>query len=230
MKQKAVLATLMLWMCIVLVLPSFTAEAVIMEDDFKDKIADDTSGMLFNGINVIGVDPSDEEYTIVSFPIYYFNTYDEDVTYHLKVHKYHTEREHTVKEDYTYYFLPDLNWVSLSEAKCVIPPDHYYEVEVTVRMPTEEAFELAGDGGFIFTIDGETSGGNLNLVPMRKVFLTLNHEGYVPGGEPVVVPWEVIGIIMGSIVAIGIIYIILIKKKAASEKPVQDEFSQEGFW
>ena len=97
-------------------------------------------------------------------------------------------------------------------------------------MPTDEAFELAKDGGFIFTIDGETTGGNLNLVPMRKVFLTMNHEGYIPGGEPLVVPWEVIGIIMGSIVAIGIIYIILIKKKAASEKPVQDEFSQEGFW
>jgi len=170
-KQVAVVLSLLL----ILMLPIATAQLEQMREDQIEHVGTGKTGMLSGGITMKDVKLSDNEYTYIDFSIVYFNTNTEDVTYKPYPMAFWEEREHTVKEDYTYYLLPDLEWVTIEDTEFTIPQNHKYYVNVTVKMPTEEAREKSKDGGFIFLISSEAQGGQISIVPARKIFLTIEH-------------------------------------------------------
>ena len=173
MQEHKIVVALVL--SLILLLPTASAELQAMTEEQISHTGPDKTGMLAGGITVKDVQLSFSEYTVIEFQIVYFNTNTEDATYKPYPMAFWEEREHTVKENYTYYLLPNLSWVSIEDTEISIPENHKYYVNVTVTIPNEEAREKSKEGGFIFLISSEGTGGQISVVPARKIFLTINH-------------------------------------------------------
>lgn len=213
MQERKIVVALVL--ILVLLLPTSTAELQAMTDEQVSHTGPNKTGMLAGGITVKDIQLSSSEYTIVEFQIVYFNTKTEDVTYKPYPMAFWEEREHTVKEDYIYYLLPNLSWVSIEETEISIPENYKYYVNVTVTIPNEEAKEKCKEGGFIFLISSESEGGQISIVPARKIFLTIN---YIP-----TVFSAITLVLMLSVIAVVAIVMFYISRKIQVKTEVEED-------
>jgi len=175
--MKSIVTVVLTLFVLMLVLPITTAELQPLTEEQITSLGPGKSGMLAGGITVIEVTLTNEKYTSVTFPVIYFNTGKEPISQKPYPMAFWEEREHTVKENYIYYLLPSLDWVSIKEEdkEISIPENHKYYVNVTVTIPNEEVREKSKEGGFIFLIASDASGAQISAVPARKIFLTINH-------------------------------------------------------
>lgn len=114
-----------------------------------------------------------DEYIDFNTQITIYNTYNESITLKLKPIQFSEEREHsTIRENYTYYKLPNLDWVNIPE-ELTIEPFSKYTTIISTQIPVAEAYEQNKDGGFIFLITMDVEESQLTAVPAYKVFVTL---------------------------------------------------------
>lgn len=204
MKKSIVMVMLTIFF-VLLVLPITTAELQPLTEQQIVDLGPGKTGMLAGGISVISVSLSDEEFTTVELKVIYFNTNAEPITYKPYPMAFWEEREHTVKENYTYYLLPDLGWVSIEDEEISIPENHKYYVNVTITIPNEEAQEKSKDGGFIFLIASQGSGAQISAIPARKIFLTINHT-------PAIFSFILLILMLSVIIVVAIVMYYLSRK------------------
>lgn len=202
---------------ILLVLPITTAELQPLTEQQIIDLGPGKTGMLAGGISVIEVTLSNEEFTTIELKVIYFNTNKETIIYKPYPMAFWEEREHTVKENYIYYLLPDLNWVSIEngDLEVSIPENHKYYVNITVTIPNEEAREKRKDGGFIFLIASEGSGSQISAIPARKIFLTINDTPAI---------FSIITLIlMLSVITVVVVVMFYLSKKIKIKTEVEED-------
>ena len=102
-----------------------------------------------------------------------YNTNNKDLPVDINVYQYSEERVHdTIRENYTYYKLPDLSWVDAPQ-NVEVPSNNKLTFDVTITMPVEDAYEQRKEGGYIFLIVCSAQDTNIQSAPGFKVFITL---------------------------------------------------------
>lgn len=143
-----------------------------------DHYSKDSIGLLNGGINVINInfdDYKDSDFVELTTEVSFFNTKDTAITLNLVVEQFYEEREHTVKPNYIYYFLPDISWVSIT-SQITIQPNNKYNLPIHIKLPKQEAFEKAKGGGYICMVAGYWGEGALQSSAAHKLFLTMPTE------------------------------------------------------
>lgn len=215
--MKSIVTVVLMLFILMLVLPITTAELQPLAEQQITDLGPGRTGMLAGGISVIDVTLSSGEYTVIETSVVYFNTGELPAIHKPYPMAFWEEREHTVKENYIYYLLPSLNWVSIKDEdkEISIPENYKYYVNVTVTIPNEEAREKSKEGGFIFLIASEGGGGQISAIPARKIFLTINHIPTI---------FSVITLtLMLSVIAVVAIVMFYISKKIKIKTEVEED-------
>lgn len=145
--------SLLIIILVVVTLSGATANNISLTEKEIEILAGDTMGLLNGGIRVAPIIRSEhpDGVAVVKTDVAFFNTQNESVTLDVLKQPFWEEREHTVKENYTFYLMPNLNWVETQD-QITINPMSKYIMPVTIKMPVEEGFDLAEGGGFICMI------------------------------------------------------------------------------
>lgn len=179
------------------------------------------------GIDFIYVNLSKSKngFCTTTYSITVFNTNDETVYRTVNVIPFSgKERTHDIKEkpDYMFYYLPDLDWVSVEKSSIKIPSNSKTTFEVTIILPIEEAKEKSKDGGFIYLVCAKSVENQLSLNFAKKAFIIFGSKEIM---QPLVNP-DIIYIVSG-LFAILLVSLIIIKFK--SNKKTNYNFDDDIF-
>ena len=168
---------LFLSLLLVLTIPTATATNIPLTQKEVKKYGADEFGLLSNGhfykVFEYNRSPNDE-YKQFKGTITMYNTYNKVLNIEIDKTFFSEEREHdTIKKDYIYYNLPNLDWITIPD-EITIQPNHKYTFEYSINLPVKKAFQMNKDGGYIFliipTVESEK---DVQVTPAYKVFITL---------------------------------------------------------
>lgn len=167
--------SLLMLLLVVVTLSGATANNTALTQAEIDNLEPDTIGLLNGGIRTVEINRYDfnSDVAVVTTDLSFFNTQDTAVALNVDVEPFWEEREHTIKENYTFYFLPDLNWVKVPY-QITIDPMSKYIMPVTIEMPLEEGFEKSKGGGFICMVSATRAGYEDSFA--HKLFIILSEE------------------------------------------------------
>lgn len=167
--------SLLISLLVVISLSSATAGNIALTKNEINVLEPDTIGLLNGGVRVVEIIKNnyDGDTAIIQTDVSFFNTEDTDVTLDIAVEQFWEEREHTIKKNYTFYFMPNLNWVTTPDS-ITIQPMSKYIMPVTIEMPIKEGFEKSRGGGFICMISASRVGYEESHA--HKLFLVLKEK------------------------------------------------------
>jgi len=177
MKWRNMLALILsLSLILMLTIPIISANNIPLTQKEINKFGEDEFGLLsydhFYDIFTYTKNPNDE-YKTFEGEITVYNTYNISLKLQISKTLFSEERVHdTIKKDYIYYHIPNINWVTIPKSITLLP-NHKYTFKYSINLPVEEAFKLSNNGGYIFLIIPYAENGNIQTAPGYKVFITL---------------------------------------------------------
>jgi len=189
--RKALALILILILLIVLTIPTISAQNKPLTQKEINKFGKNEFGLLSydHFYDVFKYERNlNDEYKTFKGEITVYNTYNRTLNIIISKTLFSEERVHdTIRKNYTYYQLPNINWVTIPKS-IKVQPNQKYTFEYSVKMPVEEAFELSKGGGYIFLIIPYVDDATVQTAPGYKVFITLLDEDKksdINGGSPV---------------------------------------------
>jgi len=215
--------SLLIFLLVVVTLSGATAENISLTEKEIEILAEDTIGLLNGGVRIAQIIRSKhpDGTAVIITDVSFFNTQNESVTFNIQKEHFWEEREHTVKDNYTFYFMPDLNWVDVP-AQITVEPFSKYIMPVTITMPIEEGFNKAKGGGFICLIGASRVG--VETSHAHKLFLLL--EETVEATEEATFDLGFNPIYLLSLVVVGgvIVAVVLFRRRASEYE--DDEYDE----
>jgi len=176
MKKIKQLIVPFLFVLLVASMPIIAAESVPLTQKEINKYKRNEFGLISYGHfweEYVYEKNTTDDYFSFTTQIILYNTYDIPLHLCLKATQFSNEREHeSIRINYTYYYLPNLSWVT-APGDIILPPCSKYITNVTTNIPVEEAFNQRNEGGYIFLIVPQIEENQVNAVPGFKVFVTL---------------------------------------------------------
>jgi len=178
MKQILTKKTLMLISLVLVVtmfIPSTEANNIALSNSEINHLPNDNIGLLHGGIKIIDIDYDEfknNEFIEIDTKLTFFNTKGTPITLRIIVEQFYEEREHTVKDNYIYYFLPTVDWIQTPD-EITIQPNHKYNLPVHIKLPKKEAFEKAHGGGYICLVSGYWGEELVQSSTAHKLFINI---------------------------------------------------------
>jgi len=211
MKNKMLQLIIILSILLVVAMPLISSESIPLTKKEKAKFGIDEFGLVSYGhfwSEYKYNKNTEDKFIEFDTEITIYNTYAEPIDLDIKAIQYSEERVHEkIRENYTYYNLPNLGWIETPDTISV-QSNHKYKINVHSKIPVDEAFEKSNGGGYIYLITPITQNAQLNALPAYKIFVTLLDEE--PVSQPV--PEVSSSIIFLLSLGLSILLFLLIKK------------------